>query len=244
MPANIAHMLIAYKSLHRIKSQNITEFNSLIDIFLSKDYMPFVNLGSISPDLFYYSSLVGNAAAIMADGAVKARGVEPWAYHLHSVRPNEYPLHLIKIVFKDMWRTRVDQATEPQKVNLDTARLAFIAGHLSHMAADHIIHPLVNTIAGPYYMSGDARDLHRTCEVYQDIFLYNDVYRFEDKRGAGGSKVPKEYNFFKQKFNEWADIKTDAWFQNTEDWFRFFIQRGFCGNLQPVHGRRPDRGLR
>ena len=108
------------------------------------------------------------------------------------------------------------------------ARLAFIAGHLSHMAADHIIHPLVNSIAGPYYMSGDSRTEHRTCEVYQDIFLYNDVYRFEDKRGSGGAKVPKAYDFFRQKFNQWADIKTDAWFQNTEDWFRFFIQRGFA----------------
>jgi hypothetical protein len=99
-------------------------------------------------------------------------------------------------------------------------KLAYIAGHLAHIAADQIIHPLVNTVAGPYYRSGDNRRKHRECEVFQDYFLYRQLYRLEGKSGD-------DYNFFKQDFRGWADCVRGLTTRNTHDWFRYFLQRGF-----------------
>jgi hypothetical protein len=214
MPSNIAHMLIAYKALQRIQNSGVKAYADFASQ-LAGQFRPYVNLGSMGPDLFYYADKVSSIIDMIKDGTVKSKGVEPWSYHLHSVRPNEFPLKLIGIVFKDA------DLNSGGLTDQDNARVAFIAGHLTHIAADQIIHPLVNEVVGPYYISGANRENHRTCEVYQDIFLYNDVYRYEKKSG-------KAYDFFKQEFNKWADIKTDSWFDNTEDWFRYFIQRGFA----------------
>jgi len=135
---------------------------------------------------------------------------------LHSHRPNEFPLKLVEIIFSDVVR-------ENDKVTLytdDIRKLSYVAGHLTHIAADQIIHPVVNEVAGPYYRSGRNRKIHRTCEVFQDYFLYEEVYRLEEKSGA-------KYDFFKQDFHKWTDCVRGATTRNTEDWFRFFLQRGF-----------------
>jgi hypothetical protein len=132
---------------------------------------------------------------------------------------------LIQIVFSDAER-------EGKKAKFgvnDIRKLAYIAGHLSHIAADQIIHPLVNSLAGPYYTSGDNRDIHREAEVYQDYFLYQEVYRLEDKSG------PK-YEFFKQDFRKWVDCIGGFRLRNTYDWFRYFLQRGFI----ETYGTGPD----
>ena len=123
---------------------------------------------------------------------------------------------------------------------------------MTHIAADQTIHPLVNEIAGPYYRDGKNRKTHREAEVYQDYFLYEEVYRLEEKSGA-------EYEFLEQKFHEWIDCVKSVhgmmeWFRyvvrvglpfnwdfkkwvrffkraklgNTRDWFRYFLQRGFA----------------
>ena len=102
----------------------------------------------------------------------------------------------------------------------DFRKLAYVAGHLTHIAADQIIHPVVNKVAGPYYRSGRNRKEHRACEVFQDYFLYEEVYRLEEKSGS-------KYNFFKQDFRKWADCVRGATTRNAEDWFRYFLQRGF-----------------
>jgi len=167
---------------------------------------------------------------------------------LHSNRPNVFPLKLIEILFTDVER-------EGSKVDLkeeDKCKLAYIGGHLTHIAADQRIHPLVNKIAGPYYRDGKNRKTHREAEVYQDYFLYEEVYRLEEKSGA-------EYEFLEQKFHKWIDcvrsvpdfeellryvmrrrlfLKWDfrnlmrllkvATFRKTEEWFRYFLQRGFA----------------
>jgi len=44
---------------------------------------------------------------------------------------------------------------------------------------------VVNSIAGPYYREGQNRRKHRECEVFQDYFLYEEVYRLEEKSGIG-----------------------------------------------------------
>jgi hypothetical protein len=220
MPANITHMLIAHKALQTLKAKGIDEYTQfaeeLDDASTGKNYQAYVNLGSLGPDLYYYDRLSSSIKDMLKEGFVQAQGVTPWSYHLHSHRPNEFPLKLVEIIFSDVIR-------ENGQVNLyddDMRKLAYIAGHLTHIAADQIIHPVVNSVAGPYYREGRNRKKHRECEVFQDYFLYEEVYRLEEKTG-------EKYNFFKQDFRSWTDCVRGITTRNTEEWFRYFLQRGF-----------------
>jgi len=220
MPANITHMLIAHKALQKLKTKGIdefTEFAAELDKDSRKEnYKSYVNLGSLGPDLYYYAKLSSSVKDVLKEGFVQAKGVTPWSYHLHSHKPNEFPLKLVEIIFSDVIRKK-------GKVNLyedDKRKLAYIAGHLTHIAADQIIHPVVNRVAGPYYREGKNRKKHRECEVFQDYFLYEEVYRLEQKRGS-------KYDFLKQNFHKWTDCIKGATTRNSEEWFRYFLQRGF-----------------
>ena len=220
MPANVTHMLIAHKALATLKAKGVEEFaqfaEALDDASESRNYKAYVNIGSLGPDLYYYTNMAGSIKDMLQEGFVEAKGVTAWSYHLHSLRPNEFPLKLVQIIFSDTVR-------EDGQVRLydeDMKKLAYVAGHLTHIAADQIIHPVVNSIAGPYYREGQNRTKHRECEVFQDYFLYEEVYRLEEKSGA-------EYDFFKQDFRAWADCVRGLTTTNAEDWFRYFLQRGF-----------------
>jgi len=220
MPANIAHMLIAHKALKNLqegKDKKLAEFAAMLDSGSRREnYQAYMNLGSLGPDLYYYTNLAKGVKDILWDGYVQAKGVTPWAYHLHSSKPNEFPLKLIEIMFSDVVR-------QGRRVKLDVddmRKLAYIAGHLCHIAADQIIHPLVNKIAGPYYRDGRNRKTHREAEIHQDYFLYEEVYRLEKKSGP-------MYEFFEQDFRGWVDCVRGPTLENTKDWFRYFLQRGF-----------------
>jgi len=220
MPASIAHMLIAHKALQKLKGKGVkefAEFAELLDDSTNKKFKAYVNLGSNGPDLYYYAEIISNLKDMLKERTVQSTGVTPWAYHLHSQKPNEFPLRLVKIIFIDALRKGKKVVLEDE----DIRKLAYIAGHLTHIAADQIIHPVVNIAAGPYYRSGENRKKHRECEVFQDYFLYEEVYRLEEKSGA-------KYDFFKQKFNKWVDCVPAMSTRNTEDWFRHFLQRGFA----------------
>jgi hypothetical protein len=226
MPANIAHMVIAHKALERLKTEGgseVAEFAEIIDdTSKAQNIRAYMNLGSIGPDLYYYCNIAGSLKDMLTEGFVQAKGVTPWAYHLHSNQPNIFPLKLSEILFKDVIRSNGKGKLEAD----DFRKLAYIAGHLTHIAADQIIHPVVNFIAKPYYRSGDNRKKHRQCEVFQDYFLYEEVYR--DKRAALSGKKKATYDFFEQDFNKWVDCIPGKSFKNAEEWFRYFLQRGFA----------------
>jgi hypothetical protein len=255
MPANVTHMLIAHKALQTLKGKGVDEFaefaEMLDDTSGNKNYKAYFNLGSLGPDLYYYSKISSSIADMLQDGFVQAKGVKLWSYHLHSHSPNKFLLKLIEIIFSDVIREK----GEVKPNDDDIRKLAYIAGHLTHIAADQVIHPIVNSIAGPCYRSGENWKKHRKCEVFQDYFLYEEVYRLEGKSG------PK-YEFLKQAFHNWIEcvsrapsskerfgyllergllLKWSIWsliryligylrvttFQSTEEWFQDFLQRGF-----------------
>jgi len=226
MPANIAHMVIAHKALERLKSKEgneVANFANMIDgASDGNNCRAYMNLGSIGPDLYYYGSIAGSLKDMLTEGFVQAIGVTPWSYHLHSNQPNIYPLKLGEILFKDVIRKN----DKPTLQDDDLRKLAYIAGHLTHIAADQIIHPVVNFIAKPYYRSGENRRKHRECEVFQDYFLYEEIYR--DKRESLRGRQKAKYDFFKQDFNKWVDCVPGFTTKNTEEWFRYFLQRGFA----------------
>jgi hypothetical protein len=220
MPANITHMLIAHKALQTLKAKGIDEYKqfaeTLDDASSSRNYKAYVNLGSLGPDLYYYNRLSSSIKDMLQEGFVQAKGVTPWSYHLHSYRPNEFSLKLVEIIFSDV----IKENGNIKLYDDDLRKLAYIAGHLTHIAADQIIHPVVNSVAGPYYREGRNRKKHRECEVFQDYFLYEEVYRLEEKTGS-------KYDFFKQDFRDWIDCVRGMTTRNTEEWFRYFLQRGF-----------------
>ena len=235
MPSNITHMLICHKAIERFgnlepKNKKIAkqlknfakelEDKSRKRIKVGHSIRPYLNLGSLGPDMFCYQNGMTVAKSFFAEGHIGAAGVEPWAYHLHSVRPNEFPLKLLEILFRDV--NRDASKNLPRLEFQDSAKLAFIIGYLTHIAADQIIHPSVNKIAGPYYRAGKNRVSHRKCEVFQDYFLYQTVYEEEGKLNSG------KHDFFAQEFGDWCDCIKGYTFDNTEDWFRSFIQRGFA----------------
>ncbi|UCF43319.1 MAG: zinc dependent phospholipase C family protein [Planctomycetota bacterium] len=252
MPANIAHMLIAHEALKRLKAdgdEGVKEFGEMLDDTGTGNYRAYMNLGSLGPDLYYYVDIGRSLQDILVDRYMEAKAITRWSYHLHSSQPNVFPLRLMEILFTDV--DRKDGKVEDLKDG-DKSKLTYIAGHLTHIAADQIIHPLVNKIAGPYYAEGKNRGKHRECEVFQDYFLYNKIYEDKIERDPG-------YGFFEQKFHEWVDCvknvkELEEWvryikreklrikwnirkalrflkvakMKNTRDWFRYFLQRGFA----------------
>lgn len=237
MPASIAHMVIAHKALELLKNQGFADLKAFAELLddpaKGKLYRAYMNLGSIGPDLYYYANMAKSAKDMLTAGFVQATGVTQWAYHLHSCRPNEFPLRLCEVLFSDAVREEGTVVLDDD----DIRKLAYIGGHLTHVAADQIIHPLVNRIARPYYRDGKNRKKHQECEVFQDYFLYEEVYR--DKRDQLRGRGKAKYDFFRQKFNKWVDcIPRRTTLRNTEDWFRYFLQRGFV----EVYGAFPDEG--
>ncbi|MCX5910360.1 MAG: zinc dependent phospholipase C family protein, partial [Deltaproteobacteria bacterium] len=213
MPANIAHLLICNKAVKVL--QDGGGYETFINILDADEHKPYFNLGSIGPDLSYYGSNWEGLKSLFFDQSDKPLGVDGWSYLLHSRQPNQFPLTLIELAWKD---THWEQQ-EWEGVDFD--KFAFACGYLSHMAADQIIHPRVNEIAGPYYRKGENRRIHRECEIYQDVGLFHTLYPDED--------------FMEKPFNLWVDLDPQS-SHNAPDWFRYFLQRGFVES----HGVYPQ----
>jgi hypothetical protein len=202
MPASIAHMLISRRVREELAViQQYAEFSK--DLQENQHCM---DLGALGPDLPYYENILKAGIKILTDDSDKPMGVDQWSYQLHSKTPNVFPLKLIEIA----WREANPDFTDWEED--DKQKFAFTCGFLTHMAADQIIHPLVNRVAGPYYKSGDHRKIHRQCEVYQDVVIYQ-------KLNIGGP-------FLSEPFYLWCDPNPHRW-GYTELWFRYFLQKAF-----------------
>jgi hypothetical protein len=210
MPASIAHMLIAQETRHRLLKGNDTTLAEFATDVLAK-HSHYMELGSLGPDLPYFGvkSLFNPR---------KPMKVDQWSYQLHSRSPNLFPLQMIELLWREN-DPRVDEWKESDK-----CKLAFICGYLTHVAADQVIHPLVNFIAGPYYHSYEARVEHRTCELHQDVYLlarlkHNGTLTTEQLRSG--------------QFHCDCDIRRDGSFPHGSagkmwyDEFLYFLQKAF-----------------
>lgn len=56
------------------------------------------------------------------------------------------------------------------KGETDEIRLVWLLGYVSHLAADAIIHPIVQAIVGDY---GHHKEEHRLCEMTQDPLIFD-----------------------------------------------------------------------
>jgi len=204
VPASIAHLLICNKAVKVLQGEGLYEgFINILDADARK---PFLNLGSIGPDLSYYGNQWDTLKNLFFENSDKPLGVDGWSYLLHSREPNRFPLSLIELTWKD---TRWE---EEEWEGVDYDKFAFSCGFLSHIAADQVIHPFVNDVAGPYYRRGENRKIHRECEIYQDVALFHSLYPDED--------------FMDKSFHLWVDLSPGGP-HNAPEWFRYFIQRAF-----------------
>ncbi len=229
MPSFAAHLIIAQEIIAALIDPAIRE---------SKNYFL---LGSLGPDLPYYRNVFGTAIGTFFEE--KYNPESPGFYsgygdYFHSKAPNLFPMKMLEIIKKDK-----DPRTEKSK-------LAFTFGYLTHVAADQHIHPLVESYAGSFYVSGYARKKHRTLEVYQDLFLYQ-------------NKFPNK-SFFEEDFSSWIDVgppskenelqRIDPEFggekkylikEYTFDWFQSFIARAlFEAYSIIIEGEEVEKWLR
>ena len=228
-------MLVSHKAVKRLcdsKDKGEADFAGTLNN-VQKGNKSYVNLGSVGPDLYYFKTLrkqvvsetwkkirkffkKGIKKRIAKRKLLTPAEVVPFSYHLHSASPNEFVLNLIEVIFKD-----VKRANGKAKIDdIDYKKLAYVAGHLTHIAADQIVHPLVNEVAGPYYICKKNRVKHRECEVYQDYYVYRELYKDKDQSKDG-------YDFFSQDFHKWVGGVRKGTFESTWKWFRHFLQRGF-----------------
>jgi hypothetical protein len=199
-------MLVSRLARNRLSQVSQTrEFAAEV---LDKNHQ-YMELGSLGPDLPYYESMVKGAMDLLLKRSDKPMGVDQWSYQMHSKDPNVFPLKMLEITWKE---TAIDvQAWDDE----DRRKFAFACGYLTHMAADQIIHPLVNLIAGPYYKRGDAREKHRECEIWQDVFM------FKSLRATLGVS-----SFEDEKFASWCDLNT-GFGANAPIPLRYLIQKAF-----------------
>lgn len=219
MPASIAHMLICDAARTQLAGgPEIPETDFKRFVAALEAHKAFMQLGSLGPDLPYYASMVKGLADLVFDRSDKPMGVDQWSYQLHSKDPNIFPLKMLEVIWRDSPDSTDDWDEE------DKQRLAFACGFLTHVAADQIIHPLVNIFAGPYYKTGSDRVIHRKVEVMQDLCLYQEL--------KGGSLLSA-----KPPPNEWCD-PNPAWGCNTQPAFRYMLQKAFI----EAHAVCPDEG--
>jgi len=113
----------------------------------------FLTLGSVSPDIPYLAHLA-------LEGPT-------WADIMHYNRANG-------IVINALHSLR----TAKTKGKIWRYQLAWLLGFVGHLVADATIHPIVESIVGPY-TDKDTRGNHRECEMIQDVMIFKDVMNLE-----------------------------------------------------------------
>lgn len=109
---------------------------------------PFILLGAASPDAAYFSHL--------EDIVLNAPN---WSDRMHYEKTGGF-------VRKGVDNLLAYQGHDAAKFS---ACLAWLAGYASHVITDTVIHPVVNSVVGPYMFN---RGEHRHCEAVQDSLIF------------------------------------------------------------------------
>ena len=204
MPAPITHMFVAQSAKDRLLADGDPEIIKFAADVLDR-HPHYLRLGALGPDLPYFGvkSLFNPHKPI---------GVDQWSYQLHSKSPNIFPLQMIELVWRE---------SNPRKdwQDGDNCKFAFLCGFLTHVAADQIIHPLVNFIAGRYSHSHEAREEHRTCEIHHDLYVLSQQ-KFNGRLAAA--------QFRAEHFHSDCDIVNDHKRGDlSKNEFLYFLQKAF-----------------
>jgi hypothetical protein len=111
--------------------------------------MNFLTLGTVSPDIPYLAYL-------------KLTGFS-WANVMHYFQTNE----IVKNGMHSLAAAKIkDKNWECQ--------LAWLAGFVGHLVGDATIHPIIESIAGPY-TNPDSHSRHGESEMIQDVLIFKEV---------------------------------------------------------------------
>ncbi len=148
MPKEITHIILAEKMRDSLpKSQSADLFEYPAPYFF----------GSTSPDVFYYD------IPTPLDGSPSAEFISET---IHGRMGNANNGHILWML------SRMRNMEQDRR----RAHFAFVAGYLSHIAADTIFHPMVYSRTGNYFHENPeerklARARHRVLETSLDLYL-------------------------------------------------------------------------
>ncbi len=118
-----------------------------------RSYINFLTLGSVSPDIPYLAHL--------------APGGFAWADIMHYFRTN------------GIIKNGLHSLAASKNKNRDwECQLAWLAGFVAHLVGDATIHPIIESIAGPY-TDPNSHNRHSECEMIQDVLIFKEIKNLE-----------------------------------------------------------------
>lgn len=144
MPKEITHLITADEVLMRLRRNVRTEI---------EQHRRLYDLGSTSPDLFYYDVPL----------PFESSSLEEVAEQIHGRSGEDNSAHILWML-DEVKRTALPGA------------FAFVAGYLTHTSADAVFHPMVYSMTGNYFDPDPherrkARARHRVVETSLDLYL-------------------------------------------------------------------------
>jgi len=117
-------------------------------------YRNFLTLGSVSPDIPYLAHL-------------SLKDAFDWADIMHYHQTNRLVQNAVHSL-----------AVAKTRSKFWKAQLAWLLGFVGHLVSDASIHPIVESIVGPY-TDKDTNANHTECEMTQDVLIMKDVLNLE-----------------------------------------------------------------
>jgi len=144
MAGTFTHWMVVEEALD--KYSRLERKHKYYHLILRRNH--FVNLGAVGPDYPYLTDLLA--------GVLKEH---TWADRMHYENTREF----LKIAASNLLNRKEEEFN---------ICLAWFCGFVSHVVADTIIHPVVNTIVGPYLFNSSE---HRHCEMIQDSYIFREI---------------------------------------------------------------------
>lgn len=171
MPKEITHCILAERAAHTMAaSQNKFKRQLGRDIYFRYEKHPeLLTFGSIAPDIFFYD------IKMPWEFRVKHRGLV-WGELIHGTHGEDSLAHVMQMfsilnsgeLQSHLMQGRPFSDDEREGLSL------FVAGYLSHVALDTVMHPIVYHYAGDYYAKDKREKLraeakHRAIETVLDL---------------------------------------------------------------------------
>ena len=144
MAASFVHFQVSKEALKKVFSDS--KQNQYIKVI--ENFLPFVLLGSVSPDYPYLASKISGVDTILS-----------WGDILHNKNTSDNVKIGLRILATDADKSSDSFIT----------RLAWLMGYYSHVMTDVVVHPVVyKIINGPYTKYPTQ---HTITEIHQDALL-------------------------------------------------------------------------
>lgn len=208
MAGTFTHWMVVEEALD--KYNGLPDKHSYFPIVLGLNH--FVCLGAVGPDYPYLSELLS--------AYLKTHS---WADRMHYEQTGEFVVHGARGLL-GLTGDAFDIC------------LAWLAGFASHLVTDAVVHPVVNSIVGPYLFNSSE---HRHCEMTQDSHIFHEIkgvdIRYAEYVGLlskcsdldNGDKInPHLGNFWIETLKK-AHPSAEQWFDRIEpdDWHENFMSK-------------------